>query len=452
MFPSHYQCNGETKTFENYMFHITGWMMQIGMGYMLLPAFTKAYRVGGWTHANYTCPNIYDLHFQHDNQILYGSLTSYAHNCAHRYFLTKQLTMDGLKVWFKLRDQFNGENNVLLQTMQYLKLLDRPFSTSTTGGILGYIDQIMHLLNQLDVIDPECTHHVSYNNQQKMSLILRRFSDIDPYARIMYDYYMQMTATGNYNVDKYVEDISRLCQHIDPHSVNLKPFRAYNDESDPSLHANFAGQPSNRPPPQPGVQPTGYRNFLFLTPQEFDHRKTHHPDLNNRLRSLRVGVAEALVPVRGPLPPGIVKLLGELKSNKPRPDSTRPDVPLTPHPQIPDASGLPAQYPPRQPRANSVQREITALNLYTADDPSYDDLDADQWGTSGYDTHDDLTNDEDDYDDRYINIFRTVSLPKIRILYTHHTSEFVSVIDVGADTMVLGIIRDVGYPLKFWVG
>jgi hypothetical protein len=127
--------------------------------------------------------------------------------------------------------------------MKYLKLLDRPFSTSKTGGILGYIDQILHILNQLDVIDPECTHLVSYNDQQKMSLILCRCSDIDLYARITYDYYMQMAATGTYNVDKYVEEFTRLCQHIDPHNVNFNPVHAYNVESDPSGHASYAGQP-----------------------------------------------------------------------------------------------------------------------------------------------------------------------------------------------------------------
>jgi hypothetical protein len=40
MLPSHNQWIGEMKTFENYTFHVTGWMMQVGMGYMLLPAFS----------------------------------------------------------------------------------------------------------------------------------------------------------------------------------------------------------------------------------------------------------------------------------------------------------------------------------------------------------------------------------------------------------------------------
>jgi hypothetical protein len=67
--------------------------------------------------------------------------------------------------------------------------------------------------------------------------------------------------------------------------------------------------------------------------------RTYHPDLNNRLRSLRVEVAEALVSIRGLLPPGIVKLLGELKANTPRPDSTRPDVPVPSPTPPPHASG-----------------------------------------------------------------------------------------------------------------
>jgi hypothetical protein len=47
-------------------------------------------------------------------------------------------------------------------------------------------------------------------------MIVLRCFDVDPYARITYDYYMQMAAVGNYNVEKYVEDIARLCHRIDP--------------------------------------------------------------------------------------------------------------------------------------------------------------------------------------------------------------------------------------------
>jgi hypothetical protein len=72
-------------------------MMQIGMGYMLLPAFLKDYREGGWKHAKYRCPSISDVHFQHDNQILYGFLTSSGHNRACRYLLNENATMDGFK-------------------------------------------------------------------------------------------------------------------------------------------------------------------------------------------------------------------------------------------------------------------------------------------------------------------------------------------------------------------
>jgi hypothetical protein len=87
-----------------------------------------------------------------------------------------------------------------------------------------------------------------------------------------------------------------------------------------------------------------------------------------------------------------------------------------------------------------VQREVTALKSYAADDASYDDFDSDQWGHSGYDTNEDLTNDDTDfgYSNSFSNSVCTVRLPTIRILYTHPTSEFVSVIDGGANTMVLG--------------
>jgi hypothetical protein len=101
-------------------------------------------------------------------------------------------------------------------------------------------------------------------------LILRRCSEVEHYSRITYDYYMQMAANNNYDVEKYVEDIAQLCHHIDPHGANLAPVRAYNAETDVgTVKAHYAGQPNSRTSyqvtPGPAMQPTGYRNFMFLT-------------------------------------------------------------------------------------------------------------------------------------------------------------------------------------------
>jgi hypothetical protein len=257
--------------------------------------------------------------------------------------------MDGLKVWFKRRAKFNGENNVLLQTMQYLKHLDKPFSPGMTGGILGYIDQIIHILNKLEVVDPDCIHHVRYNYQQKMSLILRHCSDIKPYSRITYDYYMKMAATGKYDVDQYMDEITRLCQKLDPQNVNLNPVRTYNVDIEPTaVHANYTAN----------YHPTVLRSKLkllrfniqaivtfFSLRNPSSIMKTHHVELHNRLRAIRVEVVAALVPIRGPPPTSIIKMLSELKNSTPRSDVPYAS-PIQKAP-IAHASGLPEQYPPQ---------------------------------------------------------------------------------------------------------
>jgi hypothetical protein len=85
-----------------------------------------------------------------------------------------------------------------------------------------------------------------------------------------------------------------------------------------------------------------------------------------------------------------------------------------------------------------VRPGLTPYNgKYTADEALYDDFDADQWGISGNFSLDDFTDDDDD--DQYINSVRTMHLLTIRIMYTHRTTDFVSDIDGGADTTVLGI-------------
>jgi hypothetical protein len=161
--------------FGNYAFNLSGWAMQSGMGYLFDLDIVQAYCEGGWDTAKYKpiATTVSNAQLKQDNTILYGALMISTHNRARRYLLDARATMDILKVWLKLRANFNGETKVLHQTIQLLKHLDRPYSPNIPGGMLGYIDQILHILNQIDDADPTCIHHARYNDQQKMSLILR---------------------------------------------------------------------------------------------------------------------------------------------------------------------------------------------------------------------------------------------------------------------------------------
>jgi hypothetical protein len=256
------------------------------------------------------------------------------------------------------------------------------------------------LLNNLGIIDPDCLHHTSHTDQQIISFILCWFSDVDPYTRIKLEYYTKMEFEVCFNIEKYVDHLTR--QHIDSQSVNLHPLRSYQVDT---VQAHYAGQ--DRYAGTSKFQPSGYQNFLFVTKAEFFHMKANHPELNDRLCDLRLEVAEELVPVRGPLPPNLARAASNLKCEKPRPGIV-------------------------------VQREVTALNSYIAEDNDCED--GDQWEVSGCDTVDQFTDYDQDTnnDDRWINSIRTVRLPTLRILHMHRTSDFVSVIDGGADTMVLG--------------
>jgi hypothetical protein len=124
MFPAQHQWNGEPKTFDNYAFNLSGWAMQSGMGYLFETDFVHAYHEGDWAEAKYVAKVVTDAQFKQDNTVLYGALMSSTHNRARRYLLDSRATMDGLKVWLKLRDKFDGETNVLHQTIQFLKHLD----------------------------------------------------------------------------------------------------------------------------------------------------------------------------------------------------------------------------------------------------------------------------------------------------------------------------------------
>jgi Reverse transcriptase (RNA-dependent DNA polymerase) len=429
MFPAQYQWNGEPKTFESYAAHLTGWAMQQLMGYFFDPTFVQAYRQGGWKKAKSlpVAVPITDAQFHYDNTLVYGALTSSVHSRARRYVLNETATQDGLKVYLQLRATYTGETNILHQASQLLKHLDQPFSNSFPGGMLGYIDHLLHILKQLDLVDPLFEHHVPFNERQKMSLILRRCSEVDHYARISYDFYTQMAERNEYDVEKYVTSITHYCHHIDPRGSNLAPVRAYNVDTETStVQANYAGQPPHRSAPRdsgPSMPATGFRNFMYLTGPDYDHLKSTHADLLQRLLTVRAEVAAALVPLRGPLPPQLAKQATTLP--------TTGTAPTTP----PITSGLPSQYPPRPTRGNFVHRDVTALNSQAVDDASLASDGEDPWDSIVYDGYG--TDGTDSFDDRYINSVRTVRLPTLRLMLTR-TSDYVSVVDGGADTMVLG--------------
>jgi hypothetical protein len=80
-------------------------------------------------------------------------------------------------------------------------------------------------------------------------------------------------------------------------------------------------------------------------------------------------------------------------------------------------------------------REVTALNTHAVDNTSIASDGEDQWDSVGYDGYG--TDGTDSFDDRYINRVSTVRLPTLRLMLTL-TPDHVSVVDGGADTMVLG--------------
>jgi hypothetical protein len=109
--------------------------MQSGMVYIFDIDFVHVYREGGWAETKHVIKDVTDARFKQDNTVLYVALMSSSHHRARRFLLDARATMDGLESWLKLRAKFNGETNVLHQTILFLKHLYWPHSPNIPGGM-----------------------------------------------------------------------------------------------------------------------------------------------------------------------------------------------------------------------------------------------------------------------------------------------------------------------------
>jgi hypothetical protein len=108
-----------------------------------------------------------------------------------RFVLDEQSTRDGLKVWHQLRERFNGENDIPDKIDNLLRALEIPYTDNLQGGVMGYIDHILHIIRQIESYDLRSEYHPRYTERMKMHIISRRFAGTR-YGRITYDYRLLM--------------------------------------------------------------------------------------------------------------------------------------------------------------------------------------------------------------------------------------------------------------------
>ncbi len=204
--------NGTDTTFPRYEHTIEGWMDQNGMGYMNRPDFVKIYKEAGWAEAKYLAAVVSTEQFSQDNEILFGALRSSAQQRGLRYVEKDLDTRDGLKVWLKFKDVFGGDNNLSLKISRLQSELDKPFTDNYHGGFLAYIEQIAYIFSRMDTLDPTCTYH-KYSNQKQCDTLRMNFAGDHNYQHITYQYYDEMEQNNRFDLDEYVTRLTKYYQH-----------------------------------------------------------------------------------------------------------------------------------------------------------------------------------------------------------------------------------------------
>jgi Reverse transcriptase (RNA-dependent DNA polymerase) len=204
--------NGTDVTFPNYEHVIEGWMDQNGMGYMNRPEFVKVYKDDGWDEAKYLAIAVSTEQFSLDNEILFGALRSSAQQRGLRYVEKYLDTRDGLKVWLKFKDIFGGDNNLSLKISRLQSELDTPYTESYHGGFLAYIEQIAYIFSRMDTLDPNNTYH-KYSNQKQCDTLRVNFAGDHNYQHITYQYYDDMERINRFDLDEYVDRLTKYYQH-----------------------------------------------------------------------------------------------------------------------------------------------------------------------------------------------------------------------------------------------
>jgi hypothetical protein len=302
--------NGDDRTFSRYEDNIVSWTLQIGMGYLMRPDFLDAYRKYQWIGAQHYARHIVTEQFLLDNEVLFGALMSSAQQRGSRYVKDHKVSRDGLAVWIKFKDIFGGDNNLPLKIQRLLDTLDEAWNPNYEGGFLAYIDNIVHIYNQLDIEDPTYQLHQESTDKIKCTTIRNRFAHTE-YSDTTYAYYDDMEQANKFDVELYIKRLTKYHQHKEQISYTNARAKAHMISSNNQsgiVPVNIDNQEHNILLTNQGDKNNAYtdrpKGFLLLTNDEFRTLANKNKELAERFRNTRIEVSELLYPPQSQLQTG----------------------------------------------------------------------------------------------------------------------------------------------------
>ncbi len=414
---------GNDSNFPAYEHTIEGWMDQNGMGYMNRPEFVKAYRQYGWKEARFIAISISTEQFQLDNEILFGALRSSAQQRGIRYVEKYLDTRDGLAVWLKFKDVFGGDNNLSLKIGRLQSELDKPYTDDYPGGFVAYIENIAYVFSRMDILDPTNTYH-KYSKQKQCDTIRENFAGDHNYQHITYQYYDEMEQNKSFDMDVYIDRLTKYYQHNE-RAFNRKISRAQKGKSDRQEKQDDHNDNTTEFGDLERAMVKAYNLYqqqrrqvriIEVPNQFFNLFKDKDPELLEQIMQLRQKAEKRAAELRGKTDTG----------NNDKIDITKP------------------QYDRRNAKT-SYQLEDAIVDGLTESDCDEGSID-----TTNTDTDNTITPEECQQAIAFINKMRSESkrhakcgrtihlndiMTRAMRLTTHHTE---SIIDGGADTMILG--------------
>jgi hypothetical protein len=426
------------------------------MSYLIDPNFRALCEQGkGWWEARrYAPPGIFNLQFTADKYILYGALVTSLgdltnHPCS-RHTVLHSNKGDGHLAWYEFLSEYDSEIYKEHKIAEYRSALDIPYHKNYPEGIPGYLAMVEKAYADLDCVDPTFEFHVPIPDIHKASHLKDKFAAIPRINDQIYREHQNWLRDPDKTFKKFIRQIRSWVIFQNPSQefgrraltgeTNEYSSSASQDDRPSERRANYANRPygNGNPTGQFQARPS---NPLHIPQDAVRALSGINKGLPNLAFGLRRKLDEhdkALAAGKPPpeslidLPPfeEIYQLLKEARKREKatKSDDTKPAA-ITQT----TSKTLPSQY------GNTHANAGTTYDDNAHNTESYEELMIDYAETQDPP----MSDSEDESDTRSAHIVRTYTM---RIDFDQYTRahnatqahQHVSIVDGGADSMILG--------------
>jgi len=373
-----------------------------------------------------------------------------------RHVIIHESKGDGHLAWYEFLSEYDSDIYKEQRITEFRAILDTPYTKNFPGGIPAYLSTIEKAYTDLDCIDPTCMFHTRTPDGHKVNLLKDKFATTPRYNDQIYREYQNWTRDTKGNFKSFIQQIKSWYAFQNQSSENIRRALQVTSTStnaeipttdDPSdiRRANYGERtPYSGTQYPPRQQPP--RNPMYIPREAIQVNSNINKDLNTLIFALRQNKidhdkakeegreAESLIIL--PEPAQLFKLLKEMKRSLTQQTALSAVNPVT---TTTTTQTLPSQYGSTRGNLGTTQ-ETTYQVVDTTQIANLEEALTDYAAIQAYTPTDES---DSDSDARSGNMVRTYRIHTDYDRYVHGNiaqkgDQYVSIVDGGADSMILG--------------